>query len=129
MDQKVLNEEQMREYVENEVRKALMKEEIDENFLSTLLGGVFGNGLKKPSMEAIIGAVLGNVAIAPLLTKLLVSLGIPADSAIGKFIVETAVSAGGAKLGDWIDKKWDPIGMDNIFSGRQPQQQLNPASE
>jgi hypothetical protein len=129
MAQKVLNEEQMREFVEQEVRKALMNEEIDEGLLSTLLGGALGNGLKRPSMEAIVGALLGNIAVAPLLTKLLASLGIPANSAIGKFIVETAVSAGGAKLGDWIDRKWDPIGVDNLIAGRQPQQQLNPASE
>lgn len=129
MAQKVLNEEQMREFVEQEVRKALMNEEIDEGLLSTLLGGALGNGLKRPSMEAIVGALLGNIAVAPLLTKLLASLGIPANSAIGRFIVETAVSAGGAKLGDWIDRKWDPIGVDNLIAGRQPQQQLNPASE
>lgn len=116
MAQKVLSEEQMREYVEQEVRKALMNENIDEaGLLSGLLGGALGNGFKVPSMEAIIGAVLGNVLIAPILTKLLTSLGIPADSPIGKFIVETAVTAGGAKLGDWIDQKSDPIGLDNIF--------------
>lgn len=119
MSQKVLNEAQLREYVEQEVRKAL-NENMDEGLLSGLLGGALGNGLKMPSLEAIIGAVLGNVLIAPLLTKLITSLGIPADSPIGKFIVETAVSAGGAKLGDWIDQKWDPIGLDNIFRGSKP---------
>ena len=118
MAQKVLNEEQMREYVEQEVRKALMNENIDEaGLLSGLLGGALGNGFKMPSMEAIIGAVLGNVAIAPLLTKLLNVIGIPADGPLGKFIIETAVTAGGAKLGQWIDEKWDPIGLDNMLGG------------
>lgn len=106
----------MREYVEQEVRKALMNENIDEaGLLSGLLGGALGNGFKMPSMEAIIGAVLGNIAIAPLLTKLLNVIGIPADGPLGKFIVETAVTAGGAKLGQWIDEKWDPIGLDNML--------------
>lgn len=117
MAQKVLSEEQMREYVEQEVRKALMNENIDEaSWLSGLLGGALGNGFKMPSMEAIIGAVLGNVLIAPLLTKLLTAIGIPADGPLGKFIIETAITAGGAKLGDWIDQKSDPIGVDNIFN-------------
>ena len=118
MAQMKLNEEQMREYVEQEVRKALMSENIDEaGLLSGLLGGAIGNGFKMPSMEAIIGAILGNVAIAPLLTKLLNVIGIPADGPLGKFIIETAVTAGGAKLGQWIDEKWDPIGIDNMFGG------------
>jgi hypothetical protein len=121
MEQKILSEEQMREYVEQEVRRALMNENIDEaGVLSGLLGGVLGNGFKMPSLEAILGAALGNILIAPLLTKLLNTIGIPADGALGKFIIETAVSAGGAKLGDWIDQKWDPIGLDNIFRGSKP---------
>lgn len=121
MGQKVLNEEQMRALVEEEVRKALMTENIDEaGLLSGLLGGVLGNGFKIPSMEGLVGAILGNIAIAPILTKLLNTLGIPADQPAGKFIIETAVTAGGAKLGDWIDKKYDLIGLDNLFRGRTP---------
>lgn len=124
MAQKVLNEEQMREFIEQEVRQALMNENIDESgVLSTLLGGGIGNGFKFPSAEAIIGAVLGNVMIAPLLEKLLNTIGIPVNGPLGKFIVETAVSAGGAKLGDWIDQKFDPIGLDNLFRGSTPKLQ------
>ena len=122
MKQKVLNEEQMREYIENEVRKALMNENINEKWLSGLLGGILGNGLKVPSAEALIGAVLGNIAIAPLLTKLLEAIGIPTNGPLGKFIIETAVTAGGAKLGDWIDQKWDPIGLDNLLMKGMPKQ-------
>ena len=122
MKQKVLNEEQMREYIENEVRKALMNENINEKWLSGLLGGILGNGLKVPSAEALIGAILGNIAIAPLLTKLLEAIGIPANGPLGKFIIETAVTAGGAKLGDWIDQKWDPIGLDNLLMKGMPKQ-------
>lgn len=124
MEKKVLTEAQMREYVEQEVRKALMNENMDEGLLSGLLGGVLGNGIKSPSLEAIIGGVLGNIAIAPILSKLLTALGIPVDGAFGKFVLETAITAGGAKLGDWIDKKWDPIGVDNILGGRRPQQNV-----
>lgn len=120
MAQKVLNEEQMREYIENEVKAALLAEGIDENMDEGLLSGLAGilplikkvGGIKNLSMESIMGVLLGQIAIAPILTKLLTSLGIPADGALGKFIIQTAVSAGGAYLGDWIDKKWDPVGLD-----------------
>jgi len=105
MAQKVLNEEQMREYVEQEVRKALMNEEIDEEKILKKLPGF--------SWETLIGAVLGRVAVAPILVKLLTSLGIPADGAFGKFIINTAVTAGGAYLGDWIDKNHNLIGSSN----------------
>lgn len=115
MAQKIMNEGQLREYVEQEVRTALMNEKIDEGLLSGLAGIApivrKVGGVKNLSMESIIGVILGQVAIAPLLTKLLATIGIPADSAFGKFIIQTAVSAGGAYLGDWIDKKWDPIGL------------------
>lgn len=127
MGQKVLNEEQMREYVEQEVRKALMNEEIDEgilNWLGKLVGGGEGhNGginwmgildkLPGFSWETLIGAVLGRVAVAPILVKFLTSLGIPADSAFGKFIINTAVTTGGAYLGDWIDKNHNLLGGSN----------------
>jgi len=127
MEQKVLNEEQMREYVEQEVRKTLMNEGIDEgrilDWLMKLAGGDGQNGKpnwlgildKLPgfSWETLIGAVLGRVAVAPILVKLLTSLGIPADGAFGKFIINTAVTAGGAYLGDWIDKNHNLIGGSN----------------
>lgn len=127
MGQKVLNEEQMRKYVEQEVRKTLMNEDIDEgrilNWLMNLAGGDGQNGninwmgilekLPGFSWETLIGAVLGRVAVAPILVKLLTSLGIPADGAFGKFIINTAVTAGGAYLGDWIDKNHNLIGGSN----------------
>lgn len=128
MAQKVLNEEQMREYVENEVRNALLSENIDEgmvlNLLKRLFGGKNGNGgnidwasilekLPGFSWETVIGAALGRIAIAPILTKLLVSLGIPADSKFAQFIINTAVTAGGAYLGDWVDKNHNLIGGSN----------------
>ena len=132
MAQKVLNEEQMREFIEQEVRKALVNEGLDENMTDEGLldwikkiiglGGEQGGNInwlsileKLPgfSWETLIGAVLGRVAIAPILVKLLTSLGIPADGAFGKFIINTAVTAGGAYLGDWIDKNHNLIGGSN----------------
>jgi len=132
MAQKVLNEEQMREFIEQEVRKALVNEGLDENmtdegFLDWIkkivgLGGEQGGNInwlgileKLPgfSWETLIGAVLGRVAIAPILTKLLTSLGIPADSAFAKFIINTAVTVGGAYVGDWVDKNHNLIGGSN----------------
>lgn len=142
MSQKVLNEAQLREYVEQEVRKTLVSEGIDENItdegLFSALAGIMPlikkvGGVKNLSMESVLGVILGQVAIAPILTKLLDAIGIPSNGKFGQFIIKTAVSAGGAYLGDWIDKKWDPIGGDNIFKGRQsqqePSQQTQPASE
>lgn len=114
MEQKVLNEEQMREYIENEVRMALLAEGIDENVdegLLDILKNVFGG--RGISMEGIIGAILGHIAITPILTKLLNVIGIPADGPLGQFILKRVGEVGGYTIGDWIDKKWDPIGVDN----------------
>lgn len=132
MSQKVLNEEQMREYIESEVRKALISEGIDEGFgmdLINWLGGLFSGGqngegfgsrLKNISAEGIIGAILGHIAIAPILTRILEAIGIPADGQIGQLIIKTAVDIGGYSLGQWVDKKWDIIpGVD----GKNPAQE------
>ena len=116
----------MREYVENEVRKALMNEELDENmtdegilnWLSKLVGGGQEGGFgSRISMEGIIGAILGHIAIAPILTKLLNAIGIPADGALGRVILKRMSGVGGYSLGQWVDKKWDPIGIDNNRNG------------
>ena len=126
MTERKLNEAQMREYVENEVRKALMSEELDENmtdegilnWLSKLVGGGQEGGFgSRISMEGIIGAILGHIAIAPILTKLLNAIGIPADGALGQFILKRVSEVGGYTLGQWVDKKWDPIGIDNNKNG------------
>ena len=122
MTERKLNEAQMREYVENEVRKALMSEELDEsmtdegilNWLSKLVGGGPEGGFgSRISMEGIIGAILGHIAIAPIMTKLLNAIGIPADGALGQFILKRVSEVGGYTLGQWVDKKWDPVGLDN----------------
>ena len=138
MAQKVLSETQMREFVEREVRKALMEgntsnsllyesinETLEENmtdegvldWLKTLVGNSLGTNGQNPSgprisMEGIVGAILGRF-MAPVLGKLLEKLGIDPDGAIGSVLIKAASTAGGFGLGQLIDKKWDPIGADN----------------
>ena len=130
--EKKLNEEQMRRYIENEVRKTLMEGRQERNLLSEsinevlnenmtdenvldwiqgLLGGGQRNG-RGISMEGIIGGILGRF-FSPVLGKLLEKIGIRADGEIGKLILNAASSVGGYALGQWVDKKWDPIGIDN----------------
>lgn len=136
MAQKVLSEAQMREYVEKEVRKALMSESnsnniltesineaLEENmsdegvmdWLKNLLGGQMGgqqgNG-PHISMEGIVGAILGRF-LAPVLEKLLAKIGIEPKSPIGSIIIKAASTMGGYGLGQLVDRKWDPIGADN----------------
>lgn len=136
MAQKVLSEAQMREYIEKEVRKALMSESnsnniltesineaLEENmsdegimdWLKNLLGGQMGgqqgNG-PHISMEGIVGAILGRF-LAPVLEKLLAKIGIEPKSPIGSIIIKAASTMGGYGLGQLVDRKWDPIGADN----------------
>jgi hypothetical protein len=138
MAQKFLNEAQMRKYVEGEVRKALMnekrensllKESINEaleestmdegvmDWLNNLLGmgsqsGNQQQGRQGISAEGIVGAILGRF-LAPVLEKLLAKIGIEPKSPIGSLIIKAATSMGGYGIGQWVDKKWDPIGVDN----------------
>jgi hypothetical protein len=134
MTQKVLSEAQMREYVEREVRKALMKgsgensllsESINEvlaenmadegifDWLQNLFGGAQNKqGGSGVSMEGIIGAILGRF-MAPVLSNLLAKVGIDPSGPIGSILVKAASTIGGYKLGQMVDKKWDPIGVDN----------------
>ena len=134
MTQKVLSEAQMREYVEREVRKALMKgsgensllsESINEalaenmadegifDWLQNLFGGAQNKqGGSGVSMEGIIGAILGRF-MAPVLSNLLAKVGIDPSGPIGSILVKAASTIGGYKLGQMVDRKWDPIGVDN----------------
>lgn len=135
MEEKVLNEAQMRKYIENEVRNALLSESINENItdegLLDLLKNVFGIGTDENgqntqnnenrgiSLEGIIGAILGHIAIAPLLTKILNAIGIPANGPLGQFILKRVSEIGGYSIGQWVDRNMgDPIGLDNLFGAR-----------
>ena len=134
MSQKILNEEQMRMFVEQEVRKALMEgkqnnslltecinEAIEEsmmeegfgviNMLKGLLGKSGQSGQDSGmSLEGIIGAVMAQF-LAPVLKRLLSKIGIDPEGSIGKIIIGAATTGGGYALGQWVDKKWDPVGF------------------
>lgn len=124
MAEKRLNEEQLREYVEKEVSMALLNEEIDEGVLDFLTGGksgtntgALGSTLSKLipgfSWETLIGGILGRIAIEPILKNILEKIGIKADGDVGRAILHAVSVYGGAKIGDWVDKKWNPIGDSN----------------
>lgn len=123
MAEKRLNETQMRAFVENEVRKALMEEipgsqsilnesinealtenltDEDLSWLNSLLGG----DPEHPGIrgEAIIGGILGRF-LAPVLTKLLNKIGIDADGPVGQIIIKAATTAGGTAIGQAIGNK------------------------
>lgn len=153
MAKKALNEAQLREYVEQEVRKALVNENMGSPLLNECINEVIKenmtnewaldwlvnlfNGNKQTgdngggvSLEGIVGAILSRF-FAPVLKKFLEKIGIMPDSKVGKFLLDLAVTYGGYAIGQLIDKKWDPIGFDNIFRGSQPQgqQQAQTSSE
>jgi hypothetical protein len=51
--------------------------------------------------------------MAPVLSNLLAKVGIDPSGPIGSILVKAASTIGGYKLGQMVDKKWDPIGVDN----------------
>lgn len=141
MAQKVLSEEQMREYVEQEVRKALMnenkgktilQESIDEvlaenmadegfmDWIGNLFGGQGGSG-KGFQAEAIVGAILGRLA-SPLLRNLLKRLGVDADGELGRAITNALSMTLGGIAGQKVGERWNPIDMSRLIGGGQPQQ-------
>ena len=128
MAQKKLNEDQMRGYIEQEVRRALMseskgktvlQESIDEvlaenmtdegflDWLSNLFGGQGGSG-KGFQAETILGAILGRLA-APLLRSLLRHLGVDADGQLGRAITNALSATLGGIAGQKVGEKWNPI--------------------
>lgn len=137
MAQKVLSEAQMREYVEREVRKALMEGKSENSLLSESINEVLaenmadegvvdwlknllgrtqnGQGGSGVSMEAVIGAILGRF-MAPVLSNLLSKVGVDPNGAIGSILIKAASTLGGYKLGQMVDKKWDPINIGNSGS-------------
>ena len=115
MGQKVMNEEEMREYVEQEVRKALVNEGIDEGFLSDawnkitqLLGALrngggnggllqmVGNYIKENmSLEEVLGFAVRMFGINAVLSLICRVLGIEINGPIGHAI-KVGISAIGA---------------------------------
>lgn len=105
MAQQVMNEAQMRGYVEKEVRKALLKENVtDEGLISGILGMIpYVAGGGNLSLESLIGGILGQFTVAPLLKLLLNAIGIRSNSKVFEFIMNAAGTYGGARLGDLLD--------------------------
>lgn len=120
MAQKVLNEIQMREYVEREVRKALMNENIneglDEGVLDFIAGKLFNGGgnpnsplgkLIKSHMNFpdMMNLVLGIFGVAPIVKWLCGALGIDVNGPFGNMIVTALSGFGTVAVGDAIQAK------------------------
>ena len=120
MAQKVLNEEQLREYVEQEVRSALMNENIDEgldeNAMTWLAGKLFGNGgnpnsilgkLIKEHMNFpdLMNLVIGIFGVAPIVKWLCGAFGIDVDGPIGNLLVRALSGLGTVAIGDAIQNR------------------------
>lgn len=120
MAQKVLSEAQMREYVEQEVRKALMNENmdegLDEGILDFIAGKLFNNGgnpnsflgkLIKDHMNFpdLMNLVIGLFGVAPIVKWLCGTFGIDVDGPIGKILVTALSGIGTVAIGDAIQAK------------------------
>lgn len=119
MEQKVLNEEQMREYIENEVRMALLAEGIDETLdegpiLDKIMGfltgsrglGLVGNYIKEHmNIEDLISFAIGIFGVAPIVRWLCGRLGISVEGPIGKLIVTALSGLGSVAIGDVIQAR------------------------
>lgn len=122
MAQKKLNESQMREYVEREVRNTLlaegfnenMNEEIDEGLLNRLGTMLFnGNGGDKNGMFAnlikshmnfpdLINLAIGIFGVAPLIKWICERFGIDVNGPLGNAIVKALSGMGTVAVGDMI---------------------------
>lgn len=120
MGQKVLNEEQMRQYVEGEVRKALMEgnidEGLDENVINWLAGKLFGNGggpnsilgrLIKDHMNFpdLMNLVIGIFGVAPIVKWLCGAFGIDVDGPLGNLLVRALSGVATVAIGDAIQNR------------------------
>ena len=120
MEQKVLNEEQMRQYVEGEVRKALMEgnidEGLDESVINWLAGKIFGNGgnpngvlgrLIKEHMNFpdLMNLVIGIFGVAPIVKWLCGAFGIDVNGPLGNLLVRALSGVGTVAIGDAIQNR------------------------
>lgn len=120
MAQKVLSEAQMREYVEQEVRKALVNENIDEGIdeglLDALAGRLFdsdgnANGflgrLIKEHMNFpdLMNLVIGIFGVAPIVKWLCGAFGIDINGPLGNLLVTALSSFGTVAVGDMIQNR------------------------
>lgn len=112
MDQKVLNEEQMREYVENEVREALMNENINEGWfldkIMQLLNGKSGQGIigkyikDHMNPEDLINLAIGVFGVAPIVKWLCHAIGLDVNGPLANILVRALSGMGTMAIGDMI---------------------------
>lgn len=120
MAQKVLSEAQMREFVEREVRKALVNENIDEGIdeglLDALAGrlfdgdgnasGVLGRLIKEHmNFPDLMNLVIGIFGVAPIVKWLCKAFGIDINGPIGKLLVTALSGFGTVAVGDMIQNR------------------------
>ena len=107
----------MREYVEQEVRKALMNENMDEGrIMDFITGKLFGNGgdptsllgkLIKDHMNFpdLMNLVIGIFGVAPIVKWLCGVFGINVDGPLGSLLVRALSGAGAVAIGDAIQAR------------------------
>ena len=95
---KVLNEKQMREYIENEVRKNIMSESIDEGILGNLIRGHM-------NFPDLMNLAIGIFGVAPIVKWLCGVFGIDVNGPIGKMLVTAISAAGTVAVGDIIQNR------------------------
>lgn len=117
MAQKVtMNEQELREYVENGVREALLKEGVDEGVFDILRGGNAGQGLNNNGMLArvikehfnfpdLINLAIGIFGVAPLVRWLCEKFGIDVDGPFGKMLTTALSGLGTVAIGDAIQNR------------------------
>ena len=95
---KVLNEKQMREYIENEVRKSIVSESIDEGILGNLIKGHM-------NFPDLMNLAIGIFGVAPIVKWLCGVFGIDVNGPIGKMLVTAISAAGTVAVGDIIQNR------------------------
>ena len=94
---KVLNEKQMREYIENEVRKSIMSESIDEGILGNLIKGHM-------NFPDLMNLAIGIFGVAPIVKWLCGVFGIDVNGPIGNMLATAISAAGTVAVGDIFQK-------------------------
>lgn len=134
MAQKILNEEQMREYVEQEVRAALIQEGLDESLNENLEEGLIGRigewlkgRLEKKvggsrigsfiqdhaNTEDLINLAIGVFGVGTLAKWLCQALGIDMSSPLANILVRAISGYATMKVGDSIQARRAAEATDN----------------
>ena len=88
----------MREYIENEVRKNIMSESIDEGILGNLIRGHM-------NFPDLMNLAIGIFGVAPIVKWLCGVFGIDVNGPIGKMLVTAISAAGTVAVGDIIQNR------------------------